>query len=199
MLAPLSVNWTEPVGVPADDESAEIVAVKVTPCPKTVGGDGAAPIDVVVVVPLTVCTMGSLRLVPNGVPAAAAVIRCVPPDKLDVVIDAELVPLGTQSQTVPKFGVRRATAFIGTAPSKKMTLPNARGATTVTVKVTLWSKFEGLALELTVVGTPKLTAAAGRGEDVTNAAHTMTTATDPAKRRLNLMSVSDRFGSSAHR
>ena len=109
ILAPLSVNWTEPVGVPADDESAVTVAVKVTPCPKTVGGDGAALIDVVVVVPFTVCTIGSLRLVPNGVPAAAAVIKCVPPDKLDVVIDAELVPSGMQPQKVPKFGVRMAT------------------------------------------------------------------------------------------
>src|SRR5580698_4859237 len=103
ILAPLSVNWTEPVGVPADDESAETVAVKVTPCPNTVGGDGAALIDVVVVVPFTVCTIGSLRLAPN-VPAAAAVIRCVPPDKLEVVIDAELDPVGMQPQMVPKLG-----------------------------------------------------------------------------------------------
>ena len=65
--------------------------------------------------------------------------------------------------------------------------------TTVAVKVTLWPKFEGLGLELTVVGTPKPTAAAGRGEDATNAAHAMTTTTETAKRRLNLMLVSDRL------
>jgi hypothetical protein len=161
------------------------VAVKVTPCPKTVGGDGAALTDVVVVVPFTVCTIGSLRLAPN-VPAAAAVIRCVPPDKLDVEMDAELVPSGMQPQMVPRFGVRTATAFIGSKPSKKMTLPNAM-VSTVAVKVTLWPKFEGLGFELTVVGTPKPAAAAGRGDDVTNPAHAIATTTDPAKRRLNLM------------
>jgi hypothetical protein len=153
ILAPLSVNWTEPVGVPADDESAVTEAVKVTPCPKTVGGDGAALIDVVVVVPFTVCTIGSLRLVPDGAPTAKAVIRCVPPDKLDVVKDAELDPVGTQSQKVPKFGLRTAIAFIGSRPSKKMTLPNVIEST-VAVKVTPWPKFEGLGFELTVVGTP---------------------------------------------
>jgi hypothetical protein len=141
----------------------------------------------VVVVPFTVCTIGSLRLAPN-VPAAAAVIRCVPPDKLDVVMDAELVPSGMQSQIVPRFGLRTEIAFSGSAPSKKMTLPNVM-VSTVAVKVTLWPKLEGLGFEPTVVGTPKPAAAAGRGEDVTNAAHAMTATTDPAKRRLNLMSV----------
>src|SRR6478752_550752 len=76
MPVPLSANSTEPVGVPVDDGFATTFAVNVTPWPKTVGGEGAADTVVVVVAPCTVCVMGSLRLVPNGVPAAAALIRC---------------------------------------------------------------------------------------------------------------------------